>query len=221
MRRKLPNFTFEKKLWDEGYLVVGIDEVGRGALAGPITVGGVCMGHAPARQGLPVEKLGIDDSKRLSSAKRNFLAEQIKLVCQYYSTASVDTATINRLGIVSAFKIAVRKVIKQICSQYYRLNNKNIYVLIDGFKVKNIINIGLKKQDNIIRGDQKSISIAAASIIAKVERDQNMIKLDQLYPIYHWRSNKGYGTRKHIDAIKRFGKTELHRNLFLRKILGG
>ena len=205
-----------KSLWEKGYYVIGVDEVGRGALAGPLTVGAVCFLTIFLDS---VEKLGINDSKKLSPTKREKLAKIIKKTCLAYSASSVSNKVINRLGIVKATQVAMRKVIKGLIDKNSKLKGKKLFILIDAFYIKYLRGVGLKNQKAIIKGDEKSISIAAASIIAKVERDHNMIKLDQEYPIYFWKKNKGYGTRKHIEAIKKFGKSKLHRDLFLRNIL--
>ena len=104
-------------------------------------------------------------------------------------------------------------------TSYFLLPTSNFFLLIDAFHVKYIPGVGLKNQEAIIKGDQKSISIAAASILAKVYRDSLMKKLAKKYKKYHWEKNKGYGTRKHIEAIRRFGPTSWHRNAFIRKYL--
>ena len=248
--KDLPNFTFEKKFWKKGYYVMGVDEVGRGALAGPLYVGAVCFpgifsdsvkSFPPAsarlaaniarsvryRETLPalppekIQNLGINDSKKLSPAKREKLARIIKNTCFAYATAFVSNKVVDKVGITKATQIAMRKAIKSLIDNCYLLNRKKIFISIDAYYVKYLRGIPLKSQKAIIHGDEKSISIAAASIIAKVERDQNMIKLDHKYPIfrkYRWEKNKGYGTKKHIEAIKKFGKSKFHRGLFLRKI---
>ena len=114
---------------------------------------------------------------------------------------------------------AIRNAVNKLLFKLEEAGIKKTYALVDGFAVKYLGRIGLNNQKVIIKGDQKSISIAAASIIAKVQRDQNMVKLDQKYPIYFWKRNKGYGTSQHINAIIKYGKSSLHRDLFLRKIL--
>ena len=279
MKKKFPTFRFEKPLWKKGYYVIGVDEVGRGALAGPLTVGAVCFYFDKALQPasrinntsknsatqflshesltspsagplesekiafasflaktlLPpekIKKLGINDSKKLTAKRREELAKIIKKISLGYSTSSVQPGVISRLGIVKATEKAIRKAVTQVIKKLSNLEIKNklyfnclitqlpnYYLLIDAFYVKYLRGIGLKKQKAIIKGDEKSISIAAAAIIAKVERDHTMIKLGHKYPIYFWEKNKGYGTRRHIEAIKKFGKSKLHRDLYLRKLL--
>lgn len=232
--RTLPTFSLEKRLWKKGYkLVVGVDEVGRGALAGPVVAGAVVF-ECPTSpfdftQGFEGTKLaikeianfGIDDSKRLSPKTRLKLAAEIKECCLNYVVASESVGTINRLGIVKATEKAMRKAIKKLQSQkVLKSKSGKTFVIVDGFHVKYIPGVGLKNQKNIFDGDRKCISIAAASILAKVYRDKLMEKLSQnpKYKKYGWQSNKGYGTKRHILAIKRYGLTRLHRKKFVRNI---
>ena len=224
LKKVLPDFRYEKSFWKRGYYVIGVDEVGRGALAGPLTVGAVCFNNIFLNSVNEIEKLGINDSKKLSAAKREILAKIIKSSALGHATVSINPAIINRVGIVKATQMAIRGSIKKLINKLAnsvinRQRNSNYFLLLDAFYVKYIKNIGLKNQLAIVKGDQKSISIAAASIIAKVERDHTMIKLGHKYPIYFWKNNKGYGTKKHIEAIKKFGKSKFHRDLFLRKII--
>ncbi|MFN4212548.1 MAG: ribonuclease HII [Microgenomates group bacterium] len=223
-----PTFHFEKKLWRKGYLVVGVDEVGRGALAGPLVVGVVCFN--PAENGgnhsLPgIESLGINDSKKLSPKKREVLAEIIKREALAFHLTKVSVGFINKYGIAKSFRKGLIEALKEMKRKLPFLtrssqNSNRLFILIDGFYVKYLRGIGLKNQKAIVKGDEKSISIAAASIIAKVFRDRLMVQLSKKYPKYHWEKNKGYGTKEHIKALKTFGKTKLHRDLFLRKIVG-
>jgi len=225
--RTLPTFSLEKRLWKKGYkYVIGVDEVGRGALAGPVVAGVVVF--APTTQiKKDIEKfkkiinLKIDDSKRLTPRSRRKLAAEIKDCCQSYAIASESVVTINRLGIVKATEKAMRRATARVQSSKLKVQSDKAFVLVDGFHVKYIPGIGLKNQKNIFDGDRKCISIAAASILAKVHRDNLMEKLAQNpeYKKYVWEKNKGYGTKKHILAIKRYGLTRLHRKKFVGKIL--
>lgn len=200
-----PTFDEEKKLWEKGYCVIGIDEVGRGAFAGPLIVGAVVFDK---ENPLLSE---INDSKLLKPLKRNELSKIIEQ-CSFCSTvASIPVSTINKLGIGKANQMAFRKVISQIRKI---INHEKLFVLVDGFHVKYLRGIGLKNQKAIIKGDQKSVSIAAASIIAKVHRDRLMRSLSKKYPVYKFGKNKGYGTKDHQEAIKRFGLCKLHRKSF-------
>lgn len=223
MKNNLPTFEYEESLWKKDYLVIGVDEVGRGSLAGSVYAGAVCFNIGKIRR-LEIKRLGINDSKKLEASERIRLAKLIKKLSLAHSIGCSDVSLVNKLGIVKATGIAIRKavaeVIKNIFTTYVRsYKSRNFYLLLDAFNVKHVKGIGLKNQLAIIKGDEKSISIAAASIIAKVERDHIMSKLHHDYPIYLWNQNKGYGTRRHIEAIKKYGKCRLHRELFLRKIL--
>ncbi|MDO8269653.1 MAG: ribonuclease HII [Candidatus Levybacteria bacterium] len=216
---KFPDLTYEESLWKKGFNVIGIDEVGRGAFAGPVAVGGVIF---PSTLN-PSERehllsCGINDSKKLSAKKREELALQIKNIASSYSVSFIDVATINEIGIGKATFLGMRKVAAKLSKSL-----KNPYLLIDGFEIPGFDNPTLTKvlsgkQKGIIRGDCLSISIAAASIIAKVERDTLMLELSSKHPLYAWENNKGYGTLIHRRAISRYGITELHRKVFCRKI---
>ncbi len=207
----LPNLKWEKKLWRQGYIVVGVDEVGRGALAGPVLVGAVCLNKKNSLDGY-----GINDSKKVPPVRRGKLAEIIKKEALAYATAATSVRKINHLGIVVATQIAIRRAIRSIRR---KTNYQPIYILIDAFYVKYIQGVGLKRQKAIVHGDALSLSIAAASIVAKVERDSLMKRLHARHPRYHWSKNKGYGTMDHRAAILKYGKTNQHRDLYLRKIM--
>ncbi len=214
---KKPNFYFEEKFWRKGYQVIGIDEVGRGALAGPLILAGVCFSKKAKSK---LKDIGINDSKKLTLFKREKLALVIKKESNFFHISKISVRYINKYGIVKAFQKGVREIIKKIkifVNNHPKQKNK-IFVLIDGFYVKYLHGIGLKNQKAIINGDEKSISIAAASIIAKVYRDNLMKKLSKKYKQYHFEKNKGYGTKEHIEALKKYGKTKIHRDLYLRRI---
>lgn len=221
--RQYPNLDFERDLWKQGYLVIGVDEVGRGALAGPLYVGAVCFkpdifpkSNESKDTGRSIETVGIDDSKRLSPKKRIKLTKIIKKEAIAAGTAWVSVSYINRRGIVAATQVAMRQAINFIITQ---INYKKIFLISDAFFIKYVRGIGLANQKAIVRGDQRSVSIAAASVLAKVERDLNMYKLYQNNKVYNWSRNKGYGTKEHIEALKKYGKSKDHRDLYLRKII--
>jgi len=208
MKSKLPDFSFEKPLWKKGYKVVaGIDEVGRGALAGPVVTGAVIF-QIDER----IEIL-INDSKKLTQKSREVASIWIKDKALGWGIGKASVAEINKYGIVGATNKAFRRALKNT-------NFKIDYLLIDAFYVPYIKGIKRKNQKPIIKGDSKSLSIAAASIIAKVERDAIMTKLstNAKYRKYLWNENKGYGTLRHREAIKTHGKTRLHRVSFLLKL---
>lgn len=195
----IPTLDFEKKLWNLGYLnVCGLDEVGRGCFAGPVVTGAVIF--------KPDSKIpdGIKDSKLLKSDKRKKLSKEIIECCFAYSIGQSSVELINELGIVKATQIAFFQAIQN-------LKIPLDFLLIDAFFIDGIEKI---KQKPIIHGDALCISIAAASIIAKVYRDELMEKLSLQYPEYGLEKHKGYGTKQHRDAIKKHGLKDIHRKSF-------
>lgn len=178
--------------------VAGVDEVGRGPLAGPVTTA-CCM--LPLDE--PIDK--INDSKKLSETRREQLFDLITAKAAY-SVASVTSEEIDELNILEATKKAMRECIADLMPI-------PDLVLIDAVK----LDVGVKTE-SIIHGDALSYNIAAASIIAKVTRDRFMIKADELYPQYGFARNKGYGTAEHIAALKKYGPCPLHRRSFIKKL---
>lgn len=210
-----PHLKYERELWAKGYtLIIGVDEVGRGSFAGPLVAGAVAL---EIKSDISWEKVGINDSKKLSSKKREELDKIIRKNAWGYGIGEVGVAYINKFGIAKATGKAMRQAVAQV--RRAAGNNLRTFVLVDAFHVKYIPGVGLKNQKGIIRGDQKSMSIASASIIAKAHRDKLMGKLGKKYPKYHWVVNKGYGTKEHREAIRKFGLSKLHRKLFVREIL--
>lgn len=208
-----PSFREERKLWKKGYsCVVGVDEVGRGAFAGPVVVGAVVFNKdTPYQQRTRSILAEINDSKLIRPRKRQQLAEIIKENAAFSGTASIGVGVINRQGIGKATAMAMRRAIAQARTE---LKNQRLFVLVDGFHIKYLQGIGLKNQKAIIKGDRKSISIAAASIIAKVYRDKLMKTLSKKYPQYRLGKNKGYGTKQHQQALKKYGLSKIHRKSF-------
>lgn len=189
----------EKDLWEKGHkLVCGIDEVGRGCFAGPVVTGAVVFS--------PDVKLptGIADSKLLKPKERERLAEEIKQNALLWSIAEVSVEVINKIGIGKATQQAFVESVK-------KLTHMPDFILIDAFY---ITDLEKEKQMPVKGGDKLSASIAAASIIAKVYRDELMAKLHTLFPHYGFDINKGYGTKKHREAIKKHGLCDLHRTSF-------
>lgn len=218
--KKLPDFFFEKALWKKDYTVIaGIDEVGRGAFAGPVVAG--CVIFKKSEKLIQETNVKINDSKKLTSKQREIANIWIRENCLAYGIGSASVAEINKYGIVAATNKAFRRAIKNCDKQIE-------FLLIDAFFVPRVINFPKGKQYSIVKGDTKSISIAAASIIAKVHRDKLMTELSKkstrsavtVYKKYNWDKNKGYGTKEHQDAIKEHGITKLHRKLFVRKLTG-
>lgn len=200
-----PTFKEEQKLWNSGHkFVCGIDEVGRGSFAGPVVVGAVIF---------PVDCQlikGVADSKLVKAESRELLAVSIKKQALCWAIAEVEVETINQIGIGKATQMAFTKVIQALKLQ-------PDFVLVDAFP---ILEFDRNKQKALIGGDLHCFSISASSIIAKVYRDELMVKLHQYNPNYGWDQNKGYGTKIHRQAIKKYGLSKHHRTSFnLEKFL--
>lgn len=199
----------EWKLWQKGYrLICGVDEVGRGCFAGPVVAGAVVFSQDCQIPG------GIADSKLLKPRQRQRLAAQIKKCALSWAVGEIPVRDINRFGVGRANQMAFRKAVRSLAK-------KPDFVLVDAFYIRHLQGLGRKNQRAIIKGDRTSISIAAASIIAKVYRDNLMKKLAKKYPLYGFAKHKGYGTKDHQEAIRQYGLTPLHRRSFkLEKFLG-
>jgi ribonuclease HII len=192
-------FQYERMLWSRGYsMLAGMDEAGRGPLAGPVV--SACVIFEPS---VMIE--GVYDSKALTSKKREELCELIKSKAVCYGVGSVDNDTIDKINILEATKLSMKRAVAS-------LSQKPDYILIDAVKM----DLGIKSE-GIIKGDQKSFTIAAASIIAKVSRDRFMDAIHGEYPEYCWNENKGYGTESHREAIKKHGLSPYHRKSFTVK----
>ncbi len=177
-------------------IIVGVDEVGRGSLIGPVYAAAVILNKN-------VDKKILKDSKKLSKKKR----ERINNYIKKNSVWAIGKANINEIekyNILNASLLAMTRAIKKI-------KKKPELVLIDGNKLPKINNLKMK---SVIKGDQKIPEISAASIIAKVSRDKTITNLSKKYKKYYWNKNFGYGTKEHLNAIKRFGVTKLHRKSF-------
>jgi len=194
-----PSLDEEKTLWKKGYkYIAGIDEVGRGSWAGPLVVGAVIL---PPDFIIPP---GFADSKHVKPTKRKEFAAYIYERITTYSIVEIPVTVINKLGIGKATHIGFRKAIRL-------LSTKPDFLLIDAFYIRHV---DKKNQKAIIHGDEKSASIAAASIIAKVYRDNLMKNLAKEYPHYLFAKHKGYGTTDHQNAIKKYGFCQIHRRSF-------
>lgn len=215
-----PSFDEEKKLWDNGYkYVVGLDEVGRGSFAGPVVVGAVvfeCNVFSSLDQNGKDLFNQINDSKILTSGKRTHLDPFIKKCSMYFVIEHSSVPVINKYGVGRATEMAFGKALFKLQKKLKLDNKKNekIFALVDGFHIRSMKGIKQKYQKAIIRGDQKSISIAAASIIAKVYRDNLMVVLHAKFPQYNFCQNKGYGTKEHREAINKHGLCDIHRRSF-------
>lgn len=195
----LPTFEHESKHWNRGLdYVAGVDEVGRGCFAGPVVAAAVVLpqGFSGTNE--------INDSKLLSPKKREKLAEIIKKHALSFSIAEIPVPVINEIGIGRAAQEAFTKAVNG-------LKKAPQHILVDAFRIRSF---APHIQTPIIHGDRISISIAAASIIAKVYRDELMQKLHEQYKTYDFFTNKGYGTKKHREAITKFGLCDQHRTSF-------
>ncbi len=211
----LPDFAYEKKLWKKGFSAIGgIDEVGRGSFAGPVVAGCVVFSKKVGMNFLD-EGVKINDSKKLTETAREKADMWIRKNALTWGIGEASVATINRIGIVKATEIAFRKAIKSANKKGSNID----FLIIDAFYIPYVKGLKRKNQKAIIKGDTKSVSIAAASIIAKVYRDKLMVKLsrNRKYKKYGWETNKGYGTKDHRDAIKHQGITKFHRVKFVSK----
>ena len=190
--------VYEKDLRSKGCkFIAGVDEVGRGPLAGPVVTAAVILPE-------DFDVLGVDDSKKLSPKKRDELYDLIMEKAIAVSIGRSEHDRIDEINILEATKEAMQKAIDG-------LSIKPDHVLIDAVKLKSLT----IPQTNIIKGDATSVSIAAASIIAKVTRDREMVEMDSVYPGYAFASNKGYGTAAHYEGLKKQGPCPIHRKSFL------
>lgn len=197
------DYEFEKQAVKDGYKVVcGIDEAGRGPLCGPVCAAAVILP-------LDFEFEGVNDSKKLSEKKREKLYDVITENAVAYSVSMVDAKTVDEINILQATFLAMRNAVNG-------LSVKPDLALIDGNQ-KPHLEI---EERTVVKGDAKSVSIAAASILAKVTRDRYMIELDKKYPEYCFSKHKGYGTKLHYEMIEKYGICPEHRKSFLKKILG-
>lgn len=245
-----PNFSYEKRLWKRGFKVVaGADEVGRGCFAGPVVAAAVVFQPQKLIFILKIPKdIIIDDSKKLSPRQKEAAAKWIKKNAYTYGIGSASAKLINRLGMAKATQVAFRRAVTsaslKILSKNERLLGRNKaktsrieFLLIDAFFIPYVKGLPrgtrkikgdgklknrLARQIAIVNGDEKSLSIAAASIVAKVYRDNLMESLSKKskYKKYKWHKNKGYATKEHRDSILKYGITGYHRQKFVSTFLG-
>jgi ribonuclease HII len=193
--------ALERKYWDRGLLVAGIDEVGRGPLAGPCVAAAVIMPSHPLIE-------GVNDSKKVSEKKRQSIYEQIVDQAIAVGIGVVDNTVIDKINILNAAKRA-------FATAYRNLDTTPDFVFCDRIGG---IDIDAPYKE-FVGGDAISYSIAAASIVAKVTRDEMMREYDEVYPMYGFAQHKGYGTKQHMQVIKENGVSDIHRMTFCRKIL--
>ena len=200
-KESVDKFAYERALFSEGAkYVAGVDEVGRGPLAGP-----VCAAAVILPRGLEIE--GLNDSKKLSEKKRDKLFDVICSEAVSFGISFASVEEIEELNILNAALLAMNRAIE-------KLSVKPSLALIDGNR-----NSGISMPSRcVVKGDAKCADIAAASILAKVTRDRYMIKMAEKYPEYHFEKHKGYGTKVHYAALREYGPCEIHRPSFLRKM---
>ena len=204
LQEKYRNMSeYENEARSQGFVsVAGMDEAGRGPLAGPVVAAAVILDPEN-----PV--YGVDDSKKLSPKKRAALKAEIEAKAISVGVGIVDVETIDSINILEATKLAMKKAVEA-------LDPPPQLLLIDAVRLKDLP----IEQRSIINGDALSVSIAAASIIAKETRDEMLRAYDELYPEYGFASHKGYGTKQHMDAIREFGPLPIHRKTFIKNIVG-
>ncbi len=198
------DYLYEQKATDAGYKVIcGIDEAGRGPLAGPVHAAAVVL-----PMGLEIE--GLNDSKKLTEKKREQLFD---IICEKALDYSIGVATeqeVDEINILNATFLAMHRAVEG-------LKTKPDYALIDGNQYPKIPFV---MEETVVKGDAKSMSIAAASILAKVSRDRFMLQKAKEYPQYQFEKHKGYGTKVHYEAIREYGPSPIHRLTFLKKLYG-
>ncbi len=197
------DFEYELNAKNKGFKAVcGVDEAGRGPLAGPVFAAAVIL-----PDGCEIE--GLNDSKKLSEKKREALFDVIKEKAISWSVASVDEKTIDEINILQATYLAMKNAVEG-------LDVPADYALIDGNRMPPLS----IKGETVVKGDAKSMSIAAASILAKVSRDRFMLELDEKYPQYQFAKHKGYGTKLHYEMLTEHGISDCHRMTFLKSFIG-
>ncbi len=209
-------FEFDKTNRKDSYYIIGTDEAGRGPGAGPVFAAAVCFVSDIDDE--ICEKLSVlNDSKQLTEKKREELFENIKeLEKSGKCVCSIQEGSVSQIDKINILNTSLDCMKRSCESVAGKIDMQKAKVLVDGNRL--IKNFSIP-QTTIVKGDSKSAAIAAASILAKVSRDRLMEKLAKEYPQYHWEKNKGYLSAEHIEAIKTYGATKLHRKKFLRNIL--
>ncbi len=198
------DYFYEEQAKSEGYnIVCGVDEAGRGPLAGP-----VCAAAVILPEGCDIE--GLNDSKKISEKKRDIIFDIIKEKAVSYSIAFATVEEIEEMNILQATFLAMKRAVEG-------LEIKPDVAIVDGNREPDLGGIEVK---TLVKGDSKSPSVAAASILAKVTRDRYMLELDKQYPEYCFLQHKGYGTKLHYEKITEYGISPVHRRSFLKKITG-
>ncbi len=208
MRQRLEEMKqFETELCgDEVQYIAGVDEAGRGPLAGPVVAAAVVM---PRDFDVP----GIDDSKKLTEKKREALYEIIRASALAWGIGIVDHKRIDEINILQATKEAMRQAVAEVSEKMDRQGKRLEHIIFDAMTIEEIP----IPQTNVVKGDSKSLSVAAASILAKVTRDRMMKEFAVKYPGYGFEKNKGYGTKAHYEGLRIYGMCPIHRKTFLKK----
>lgn len=194
----------ETELHRQGYVnIAGVDEVGRGPLAGPVVAAAVVLPE-------DFDVLGIDDSKKLSEKRREELFDVILEKAVAWGIGMADHSTIDEINILQATKLAMKDAIADLSGKLEGID----YVIFDAVKINDL----KLPQEAVIKGDSKILAVAAASIVAKVTRDRMMVAYAEEYPGYGFEKNKGYGTKQHYEGIARQGICPIHRKTFLKKV---
>ena len=201
--------TYERKLRSEGVQHIGgVDEVGRGPLAGPVVTACVILPE-------DFSVLGVDDSKKLSEKKREALYAEILAQATAWGIGIRDNRIIDAINILEATKEAMAEAVRNADRMRCEKQGAHLqHILIDALTLKTVA----IPQTGIVKGDAASLSIAAASIIAKVTRDRMMVEYDRVYPGYGFEKNKGYGTKAHYEGLRAQGMTPIHRRSFLKNL---
>lgn len=199
----MPDFTYEKQAQNNGYkFICGVDEAGRGPLAGPVCAAAVILSPDTVIEGL-------NDSKKLSERKREQLFDVIKEKAVAYSIAFGSVEEIEQYNILNATYLAMNRAINS-------LHIHPNFAIIDGNRIPTDISVDAMY---LVKGDMKSMSVAAASVLAKVTRDRLMLEYDLKYPEYLFNKHKGYGTKAHYEQIAKYGICEIHRKSFLKGVI--
>jgi ribonuclease HII len=200
----IPDFKKEEELLGKGYsFIAGIDEAGRGPLAGPVVAGAVIIGNDPALARALIS-LGVRDSKQMSEKKREKLYEFISKEIRCWAVAEVSNEIIDKINILNATKLAMKNAV-------LALSLEPDVLIIDGNAVISDFSCD---QLAISKADERILSVSAASILAKVTRDRVLLRLDEKYPEYGFRIHKGYGTKAHMEALREYGPCPFHRKSF-------
>ena len=213
MTEKNDLFLFDKSVREEGFsLVCGVDEAGRGPLAGSVVAAAVILPPQEELLEKCPELAGLNDSKKLSEKKRQALFEPIKKYALAYGIGEADCREIDKLNILNATFLAMKRAVEQMEGNF---GIKPDILLVDGNRDPKI----MESTRTVVKGDANSASIAAASILAKVTRDDELVELDKIYPQYGFAKHKGYPTKAHYESIAEHGISPVHRRSFLKKIL--